>query len=198
MLSSYGTPDDTPTASFRWWHGLILFIVVLIFAGGIGAGGWWWWSNRSSASQSNAAPPPSASPVSGSLTEVTNKGASPSADDELKALRDRRVRAQPSDGPQIVAALEEAEKKYPNDYRFPYERAKLSIKGVISHHEAFEALFLAGERAIDNGKAQQMFNDLMSDKDGDFYKASRGHHEWERLVDALNDNDKTHLKTGGH
>lgn len=131
------------------------------------------------------------------MTDVNNKSASPSADDELKALRDRRVRAQPSDGPQIVAALEEAEKKYPNDYRFPYERAKLSIKGVISHHEAFEALFDAAEKAIDNGKAQAMLNDLMSDKDGDFYKTSRGHHEWESLVEALRNNDKTHLK-GGH
>lgn len=108
------------------------------------------------------------------------------------------MKGQPSEGPQIVAALEAAEKKYPTDYRFSYERAKLSIKGVISHHEAFEALFAAAEKAIDNGKSQEMLNDLMSDKDGDFYKASRGHHEWDRLVDALNDNDKAHLKTGGH
>ena len=197
MLSSYGTPDDTPTASFRWWHGLILFIVVLLFAGGIGAAGWWWWSSRSSGSQSNAAPS-SSTPTSGSISEVKNNSANASADDELKGLRDRRMKGQPSEGPQIVAAVEAAEKKYPTDYRFPYERAKLSIKGVISHHEAFEALFAAAEKAIDNGKSQQMLNDLMSDKDGDFYKASRGHHEWEALVEALESNDKAHLKTRDH
>ena len=132
------------------------------------------------------------------MTEVNNQAASRSADDELSALRDRRIRAQPSEGNKIVADLEAAEKKYPTDYRFPYERAKLSIKGVISHHEAFEALFLAGEKAIDNGKAQDMLKDLMSDKDGDFYKASRGHHEWEALVEALENNDKAHLKERDH
>ena len=198
MLSSYGAQEDVPPAAFRWWHGLILLVFFLIFVGGLGAGGWWWWSSRSSASQSNAAPSPSSSPASGSITEANSKSAGPSADDEFKALRDRRMRAQPSEGPQVVAALEEAEKKYRNDYRFPYERAKLSIKGVISHHEAFEALFLAAEKAIDNGKAQDMLNDLMSDKDGDFYKTSRGHHEWEVLIEALKNNDKAHLKAGGH
>ena len=136
----------------------------------------------------------SASPTAGSRTTIDKNSAGPSAEDELKELRVRRISARPSDGSTIVADLEAAENKYPTDFRFPYERAKLSIKGVISHHEAFEAIFLAGETAIDNGKAQAMLNDLMSDKDGDFYKMSRGHHEWETLEEALRNNDKSLLK----
>lgn len=194
MLSSYET-DKAPPASFRWWYGLLL-LFLLVFVGGLAAGGWWWWSNRGNTPQSagTAQTPSSSSRPS----EVNNKSASSAADDELTALRERRLRAQPSEGSKIVADLEAAEKKYPNDYRFPYERAKLSIKGVISHHEAFEALFLAAEKAIDNGKAQDMFNDLSSDKDGDFYKASRGHREWGTLMEALKNNDKAHLKEHGH
>ena len=58
----------------------------------------------------------------------------------------------------------------------------------------FEAIFLAAEKAIDNGKAQEMLNDLMSDKDGDFYKMSHGHPEWQTLEEALRSQDKSVLK----
>jgi hypothetical protein len=98
----------------------------------------------------------------------------------------------------MIAAFEDAEKKYPRDYRFPYERAKLSIKGVTSHHEAFGALSAAGEKAIDNGKAQEMLDSLMADQDGDFYKLSRGHHEWQALVQALSNKDKRGLNELHH
>ena len=123
---------------------------------------------------------------------------SSTANDELKQLRERRINAQPSEAGQIIAALEAAEKKYPNDYRFPYERAKLSIKGTVSHHEAFNPLFRAAEKAIDNGKAEEMLNSLTADKDGDFYKLSRGHHEWQALEEALQNKDKAALKTAHH
>jgi hypothetical protein len=123
---------------------------------------------------------------------------SSSADDELKQLRERRINAPPSEAGQIIAALEAAEKKYPDDYRFPYERAKLSIKGTISHHEAFGPLFRAAEKAIDNGKAEEMLNSLLADKDSDFSKLSRGHHEWEALEQALRNKDKGALQVHRH
>ena len=104
----------------------------------------------------------------------------------------------PSETSEILAAFESAEKKYPNDYRFPYERAKLSIKGITSHHEAFSALSLAAEKAIDDGKSQEMLDSLMADKDGDFYKLSRGHHEWQALEEALRNKDKAALKALHH
>lgn len=197
ILSAYGEPEAA--SQLRWWHGAILGLFIVLSVGVLGIGGWYWWSSRDlagrSPAQPDSSPSKSASPTSGSRTTIDKNSSSPSADDELKELRARRISARPSDGSTIVADLEDAEKKYPTDYRFPYERAKLSIKGVISHHEAFEAIFLAAEKAIDNGKAQEMLNDLMSDKDGDFYKMSRGHHEWETLEEALRSKDKSVLKT---
>lgn len=197
-FDAHPSMSNSPRSSFRWWHGAILGLFILVFAGGLAAGGWWLWSSRDSAGRSPLRPEPtplrSASPTAGSRTTIDKNSAGPSAEDELKELRVRRISARPSDGSTIVADLEAAENKYPTDFRFPYERAKLSIKGLISHHEAFEAIFLAGETAIDNGKAQAMLNDLMTDKDGDFYKMSRGHHEWETLEEALRNNDKSLLK----
>lgn len=123
----------------------------------------------------------------------SHANATPTADDELRQLRERRVKTIPADYAQIVAALEDAEREFPTAYRFPYERAKLSITGVVSHHEAFGALFLAAQRAIDYGKADEMLNNLMADKDGDFYKVSRGHGEWKQLEEALKSKDKSKL-----
>ena len=199
MLESYG--QGSPTRQFKWWHGLLVVIVVLMVFAGLGAGGWYWWSRRSSTEQSSTQPAPNPDPsqasssTSTSSTTPAHTNAAQSADNELKRLRAWRVSSPASDGNRIVAAIEDAEKKYPTDYRFPYERAKLSIKGMISHHEAFEAIFLAGEKAIDNGKAQEMLSDLISDKDGDFYKMSRGHREWTMLEEALKNNDKSALET---
>ncbi len=192
MLESYG--HKATTRQFKWWHGLFVVIFVLMVFGALGAGGWYWWSHRITTAEFVGQPTPGPAPTAIPTTQgqTTNPN---SADDELKKLRASRVSASPSDADKIVAAIEAAEKKYPTDYRFPYERAKLSIKGMISHHEAFEAIFLAGEKAIDNDKAQEMLNDLMSDKDGDFYKMSRGHHEWSTLEAALRNNDKSALAT---
>ena len=60
------------------------------------------------------------------------------------------------------------------------------------------ALAAAGEKAIDNGKAQEMLESLNADKDGDFYKVSRGHHEWQALVEALSNNDHRQLSELHH
>lgn len=187
MLASYG--HDASSRQFKGWHGLLIVIFVLMVFGALGAGGWYWWSQRSSTSEVDSTPAPGPAPTAIPTTQGRTISAN-SADDELKTLRTARVSASPSDADKIVAALEDAETKYPTDYRFPYERAKLSIKGMISHNEAFEAIFLAGAKAIDSGKAQEMLSDLMSDKDGDFYKMSRGHHEWATLEAALRNNDK--------
>ena len=196
ILSSYGDTTDTPPATFRWWHGLLVAIFVFMVFAALVAGGWYWWSHRGSEAQSS--PQPAASPAATASTSTSTAGpanqAQP-ADNELKQFRAWRLSAPPADAKKILAAIEAAEEKYPTDYRFPYERAKLSIKGMISHHEAFEAIFAAGEKAIDNGKAVEMLNDLMSDKDGDFYKMSRGHHEWEKLEAALRNKDKSALTT---
>jgi hypothetical protein len=110
-------------------------------------------------------------------------------EDELKRLRARRIAAGPSDRSAILEVLATKEKHYPNDYRFPYERAKLAIKGTRSHDEAFAALSLAAEKAINTGKAHEMLSGLEADKDGDFHKLSHGHHEWAQLEEALKSKD---------
>jgi hypothetical protein len=112
-------------------------------------------------------------------------------DDELQRLRERRLAARASDRPGILRAFASAEKQYPNDYRFPYERAKLGIheQESKSHADAFSALALAAEKAINNGMAREMLNDLIADKAGDFHKLSHGHHEWTQLAEALKTND---------
>ena len=190
MLQSYG--DNASPRQFKWWHGLLVAIFVFMVFAALAAGGWYWWSQPKSISEVESTPTPSPAPTTIPTTQEQTTNSS-SADDELMKLRSSRMRSSPSDANKIVAAIEDAEKKYPTDYRFSYERAKLSIKGMISHHEAFEAIFLAGEKAIDNGKEQDMLNDLMADKDGDFYKMSRGHHEWAKLETALKNKDKTLL-----
>ena len=112
-------------------------------------------------------------------------------DEELKRLREKRIAATASDRPRILQAFASAEKQYPNDYRFPYERAKLDIREQESrsHAEAFNALTLAAEKAINSGKAHEMLDDLKADKIGDFHKLSYGHHEWTQLAEALKRKD---------
>ena len=78
----------------------------------------------------------------------------------------------------ILQAFARAEKQYPNDYRFPYERAKVAMKSPQSsaYDEAFSALFLAAERAIGTGKAHEMLHDLTVEAGrGDFQKLLHGH-----------------------
>jgi len=112
-------------------------------------------------------------------------------DNEFNRLRERRIAAADSgtvsDRSAILQAFAKAEKQYPNDYRFPYERAKLAIKESESHShdEAFSALSLAAEKAINSGKAHEMLDDLEADKGGDFHKLSHGHQEWVQLMEAL-------------
>jgi hypothetical protein len=118
-----------------------------------------------------------------------------SEDDELKTLRARRIAATASDRSAMLQAFARAERQYPNDYRFPYERAKLAIKGPQSrsHDEAFDALSLAAGKAINSGKAKEMLVGLEADKAGDFHKLSHGHHEWNQLEEALKSMDTSLL-----
>jgi hypothetical protein len=128
--------------------------------------------------------------VANSATPRRTSAARPE-EDELNKLRERRIAATTSDRSAILQAFGMAEKQYPNDYRFPYERAKLAIKESqsTSHDEAFKALSLAAEKAIKSGKAHEMLDGLNADKAGDFHKLSHGHHEWKQLAEALKRKD---------
>ena len=209
MLSAYGASDTAAPAEWKGRHVLLVGILLLVFFGVLGFGGWYWWTHRASAAQSQPQVDSSTVPTGGdsassstSASRATKTSertiANDPASEELKRLREKRISAKPSEASQIIASLAEAEKKYASDYRFPYERAKLSIKGITSHHEAFGALALAADKAIDNGKAQEMMDSLTADKDGDFYKLSRGHREWQTLAQALSNKDKKSLNELHH
>jgi hypothetical protein len=115
----------------------------------------------------------------------------PPEDYELNKLREMRIAATRSERSEVLRTLARTEKTYPNDYRFPYERAKLAIKEHqrSSHDEAFAALALAVERAIHSGKAREMLENLQKDGGGDFQKLSHGHQEWAQLQAALKSKD---------
>jgi len=209
MLTAYGGTERTAPSEWQLRHGLLVGLVLLIVFGIVGFGGWYWWTHRASVAQTPSQANPGNAPAaadstsSASLASSAPKtavliGKNSGAEEEWKRLREKRIGAKPSETSEVITAFEEAEKKYPRDYRFPYERAKLSIKGITSHHEAFGALSAAAEKAIDNGTAQEMLDSLIADKDGDFYKLSRGHHEWQALVQALSNKDKRALEELHH
>ena len=131
------------------------------------------------------------------VTEAkTEPSPSVSPEDELLArLRERRMTATNSERPKIVAAFAKIERKYPRDYRFPYERAKLVVKSAQSdsRNEAFKALSVAAEKAISAGKASEMLSGLETDKAGDFHRLAQGRQEWTRLVAALKRKDTSLL-----
>jgi hypothetical protein len=112
-------------------------------------------------------------------------------DSELKQLREKRIAATRSERLKVLETLARTEKKYPNDYRFPYERAKVAIKGrqKTSRDEAFAALSRAAEKAIHSGKAREMLENLQKDSRGDFQKLSQLRREWSQLQEALKSKD---------
>lgn len=123
---------------------------------------------------------------------TTTQQVAANPEDELKQLQEKRMSAKPSERPKIYQALAKVEKQYPGDYRFPYERAKLAMKGEHSS-AAFKALTAAAEKAIQTGKAGEMLNGLEEDKTRDFSKLSQGRYEWSRLVAALKRKDTSLL-----
>lgn len=128
-------------------------------------------------------------------TKTASNPASNQAEEELRKLRERRTAASSSDRLTILQLFANTEKRYPDDYRFPYERAKLAINGIEtrSHDEAFNALSLAAGTAIKADKADEMLKGLETDRMGDFHKLSHGHREWMQIIEALKRKDATLL-----
>jgi len=76
------------------------------------------------------------------------------------------------------------QQKFADDYRFPYERAKVAVM-VRSYGKAFLALNRAAHKAINAGKSREMLQSLVRDSEGDFQALTHGHPEWEQLQKAL-------------
>ena len=205
ILQSYSEPEAP--SQFRWPLGLIVGFLLVLFVSLLGIGGWYLWQGpvTQTSQSSNSNPEPTAEDRSTRASSQSTPTITPpeaasasTADAVIKQLRERRIGAKPPERVEIISTLEQAETKYPTDYRFPYELSKLSIKGITSHDAAFESLARAAQKAIDNGQADEMLNSLMADKDGDFHKLSHGHHEWEAIEQALRDKDKGVLKARVH
>ena len=175
---------------------------ILLLGGGAIIGAMWWWLGAPADSNKNQNQPKQVEQQKqagrdqkkGDQNPESNPAATPgdSADEEFQSLSERRARATPAERPQLIEALKSAETKYPTDYRFPYERARLSIIGTREHDEAFSLLYLAGQKAIENNKADQMMNNLTRDQGSDFRKLT-DHREWGVLQQALRNRDKSIL-----
>jgi len=116
-------------------------------------------------------------------------------DQELEKLKQKLETNASVDTARILQTFVRTEKRYPNDYRFPYERARLVAKAreATSRNDAFDALASAATKAIKNGKATEMLDGLESDKGGDFHQLSRDKREWSLLTQALKAQDPTRL-----
>jgi len=138
---------------------------------------------------------PSVNPSSPVETPTVQRAPALSNEAELESLRQMRAVARPSDRSKIMQTFSRTEKKYSDDYRIPYEQAKLVVMDHAKnfHEEAFAALARAAQKAISKGKAGEMLESLNNDSDGDFHKLSHGHREWTQLQRALKRNDVSAL-----
>ena len=125
---------------------------------------------------------------------------SASADEELRDLRQQRAKGNNGERRNVMRDFARLEREFPNDYRFPYERAKLSAAAsdAKSRDAAFQALFVAAQRAIKAGKAAEMLHGLETDKSSDFKKLARGRVEWAQIIQSLKNRDATLLAANTH
>jgi hypothetical protein len=108
-----------------------------------------------------------------------------------------KVRMMPSnESSKVLKSLSETERRYSDDYRFPYERARVVVKSQTKNFrvEAFSALARAAQKAIHKGKASEMLINLKADGTGDFQQLARGSREWAQLQKALKSKDLSVLE----
>jgi hypothetical protein len=120
-----------------------------------------------------------------------------SAETEFNDMRERLLNANPTQRAEVRDELVSAEGRHPEDYRFPYLRAKLLIDTGREHHEAFIALYAAGKKAIAADKSDAMYADLQRDAGTSFARLT-DHAEWTTLLTGLQNKDADSLKLGSH
>jgi hypothetical protein len=150
--------------------------------------------SRSSETVANEAPQPtaqeSAAPVQTPSVEMKNaslRTPTPDEDPALEQLKQLRRNGYTANPAKSLKTISETERKYVDDYRFPYERAKVVVIDHKRnfHKEAFNDLARAAQKAISKGKANEMLQSLNKDRDGDFQELSHGRREWTQLQKAL-------------
>jgi hypothetical protein len=188
-------PEPAPTAQKQAPRrtNLVLFMAgaFIIFLLGLAIGGveFWVLSHKDSDSGDQAKVQPA---TQGKVQPAQQAATAPAADSGNSALNQELSKTSPDERQPIAEALALAEEKYANDYRFPFEHAKLTVSGN-SHHHAFGLLYIAGQRAIDAGEADRLLSDLEKHKTLEFVRCSKGHEEWDRLENALKSKDKRSL-----
>jgi hypothetical protein len=194
--------------------GLKLMLVLMVAGVGLVSGmvGMWWLRPSSQittaalAAQTAASTSQSAQNYLPTVTVATTPVETPfpttvaasSADQELRDLKQRDAKGTAADRRNLMRDIARLEREYPNDYRFPYERAKLSASDAKSRDAAFQALFIAAQRAIKAGKSGEMLHGLETDKSRDFRKLAHGHVEWAQLIQSLKNRDATLLAANTH
>ena len=158
--------------------------------------------SRSSETVANETPQPtaqeSAAPVQTPSVEIKNaslRTPTPDEDPALEQLKQLRRNGYTANPAKSLKSISETERKYVDDYRFPYERAKVVVIDHKRnfHKEAFNDLARAAQKAISKGKANEMLQSLNKDQNGDFQELSHGRREWTQLQKALKRNDVTAL-----
>jgi hypothetical protein len=191
-------PEIAPTAEKQ---GLKRTTLVLLMAGafiifllGLAIGGveFWVLSHKDSENGDQAKVQPATQGKVQPATQGNTGNTAAAADSGNNALNQEVSHASPDERQPIAEALALAEEKYANDYRFPFEHAKLTVSGN-AHHHAFGLLYIAGQRAINAGEADRLLSDLEKHKSLEFVRCSKGHEEWDRLENALKSKDKSSL-----
>jgi len=170
-----------------------------------GVAGWMLWTRweNSQPKQEVQSKQPNDAPPMNEQIPKTSERATPqtsttdSADSGFNALRDKRSNPTAAQGPKSKRRSNQQNRSIPAIIASPMNEPSHLFRGP-GHGETFNLLFQAGQKAIDNGKANEMLSDLMRDKDADFYRLSRGHSEWNVLIEALRNSDREALKMAPH
>ena len=98
----------------------------------------------------------------------------------------------------VLRRLKQLEVDFDWDYRFSWARAYESVDGQIEHHEAFELLYRAAEKAIENGDQRELLDSLnryAGINRSPIWQLSKGHTKlWDPLLVSLHKQDKVLLK----
>ena len=88
----------------------------------------------------------------------------------------------------VESDVKAAKGRFPDDYRFAYQAAKLEAITNKGHHEAFEMLHVVAKQAIETGKSAELLIDLQQDGKNSLRRLT-DHKEWKILETALRNND---------
>ena len=129
------------------------------------------------------------------LVDVARGEIQPAVDQRYRDLAAELRDADKADLLALDRRLEAAEREFPSDYRFTYERARLAVYGRAEHHEAFFHLRRAADKAIATERAREMLDRLEQDggAGGRLRRLAVGHDEWSLLHRALESRDSDRL-----